>query len=952
LLSFRLKAVLQTWYFQAALINNVKRSNIESKAPSPLRSAGALQIYLFIAIAFLPARAQTLTDLQRGFEHPPDNAKIMMRWWWFGPAVTKPELERELRLMKEGGVGGFEVQAVYPLAPDDPALGLRNLPYLSDEFLDALRFVSAKAHELGLRMDLTLGSGWPYGGPSVPINEAAGTLRVDRVKVPASHRVTTPNLAPGEELLAAFLAETNGQNIVGASVSELTEIRDGVVRLPDNLDTPHEVLFFISSRTGMQVKRPAVGAEGYVLNHLDATATEHYLKNVGDRLMQAFTSEPPYAVFCDSLEVYNQDWTKDFLEEFKRRRGYDLKPHLPALIVDVGPKTLEIRRDWGKTLTELYNERFLMPLHDWARRNHTLLRVQNYGLPSVALSGYANVDLPEGEGAQWKIVRGTRWASSASHIYGRPVTSSETWTWLHSPVFRATPLDMKAEADRHFLMGINQLVGHGWPYTAEGVEYPGWRFYASAVFDEKNPWWIVMPDIASYLQRSSFLVRQGNAVNDVALYLPNDDGWAHFTSGNPNLIDILRDRVGTDVISAILESGYGFDFFDDDILMKNGRTEAGSLVLGAARYRVVVLPGVERIPLETMRKLEQFVRAGGIVIATRRRPDIVPGFKATETENAELRESVKGLFGGLFGKAYFIEDEKQLGTKLASLLPPDLALRPAVPEIGFVHRHTSDAELYFIANTSNLRQKLSATFRVANMQAEWWDLFSGKVSPKVDAASPAGTTVALDLEPYGSRVLVFSNRTLPKAAAVRVAKAPPAIDLSTGWQVAIGANAKPVVMERLQFWTENEATRYFSGTGTYEKEVTLPGDFPQTGVTTRLDFGEGKAVTEQPLRSGMQTWLDAPVREAAVVYVNDRRVGSVWCPPYSLEVGDFLRAGTNRIRIVVANLALNYMAGRRLPDYRLLNLRYGERFQAQDMDKVQPVPSGLLGPIRLIFEGR
>jgi hypothetical protein len=98
----------------------------------------------------------------------------------------------------------------------------------------------------------------------------------------------------------------------------------------------------------------------------------------------------------------------------------------------------------------------------------------------------------------------------------------------------------------------------------------------------------------------------------------------------------------------------------------------------------------------------------------------------------------------------------------------------------------------------------------------------------------------------------------------------------------------------------------------------------------------------------MQAWLDAPVREAAVVYINDQRAGSVWCPPYSLDVTGLLRRGENRIRIVVGNLAINHMAGRRLPDYRLLNLRYGERFQAQDMDKVQAVPAGLLGPIRLI----
>src|SRR5437868_2150604 len=185
---------------------------LKTKAPSPLRSAGALQMVVLILIALAPARAQSLTELQQGFERPPDEAKIMMRWWWFGPAVTKNELEREMRLMKEGGIGGFEVQAVYPLLPDDPSSGIKNLPYLSDAFIDALRFTSTKARELGLRMDLTLGSGWPYGGPSVSIEDAASTLRTERVKVQSnSRRIAIPNIAPGEKLLAVFAARTQGQ---------------------------------------------------------------------------------------------------------------------------------------------------------------------------------------------------------------------------------------------------------------------------------------------------------------------------------------------------------------------------------------------------------------------------------------------------------------------------------------------------------------------------------------------------------------------------------------------------------------------------------------------------------------------------------------------------------------------------------------------------------------------
>src|SRR6185369_17590629 len=334
-------------------------------------------LLLFAALATSKVAAAPIDELQRSFIDPPDNSRIMMRWWWFGPAVTRTELEREMRLMKEGGIGGFEVLPVYPLLPDDPNTQFRNLPYLSDEFLDALRFTSAKARELGLRMDLTLGSGWPFGGPGVSISDAAATLRTERVKVqPNSRRIPLPNIGKGEQFLAAFVAD---------SLRELTDVHDGAVWLDGEPQGPHEIIFFVASRTGMQVKRPAVGAEGYVLNHLDARATERYLKNVGDRLLQAFGSNPPYAVFCDSLEVYNQDWTPDFLEEFKQRRGYDLEPHLPALIADVGPKTFEIRRDWGMTLTELYNERFLQPLHDWSRRNKTLLRVQNYGVPAVNL---------------------------------------------------------------------------------------------------------------------------------------------------------------------------------------------------------------------------------------------------------------------------------------------------------------------------------------------------------------------------------------------------------------------------------------------------------------------------------------------------------------------------------------------------------------------------------------
>ncbi len=905
----------------------------------------------------LPASGMTtgnvsLEALQNGFRTPPSDNRIMMRWWWFGPAVTRTELEREMQAMKEGGIGGFEVQPVYPLVLDDPALGIRTLHYLSDEFIDALRFTAAKARELGLRMDLTLGSGWPYGGPQVPVYQAAGKLRVQRVPVSGSaRRIPLPDMSAGEKLLSAYLARVDGRTLAGESFRELSPSGDGAVYVPLPLEGPHEVVFFIESRTGQMVKRPAVGAEGFVLDHYDRAAVDNYLKQVGDRLMQAFRSAPPYAIFCDSLEVYESDWTPDFLEQFRKRRGYDLKPYLPALIADVGPKTGAIRHDWGMTLTELLEERFITPMRDWAHRNHTLFRLQGYGIPPATLSSNDFADLPEGEGAQWRILRASRWASSANHIYGRPVTSSETWTWLHSPSFRATPLDVKAEADLHFLQGINQLIGHGWPYSPESAGYPGWRFYAAAVFNDKNPWWIVMPDLSAYLQRMSYLLRQGKPANDVALYLPDDDAWASFaTGGHVNMIETLRARVGPDVVDRVLAAGFNLDFFDDRALMKAGRVEKGGLALGTNKYKVVILPNVERIPMESLRRLEEFAADGGVLVATRRIPALAPGLIASAEEQGRIREISQRLFEGPSPAAHFVKDEAgDLARDLQEWMRPDVLISPAHPQIGFVHRSSVDAEIYFLANTGNVPVDAGATFRVQGMNPEWWNPYAGTVLPAhVEARPDGGTTIRLNIEPYGSRVLVFTKRSLPSSPGRQGPEGPSAVDLTSDWQVYFGKDTKPIHMEKLRSWTEYEATRYFSGVAAYEKEIIVPDSFLAEGIRVHLDFGEAQPVAGQRPESRMQAWIDAPVREAAVVYLNGRRVGSVWHPPYSLDLTGSLTRGPNRLRIVVGNLAINHMAGHSLPDYRLLNMRYGVRFEPQDMKNLQPLPSGLLGPLRLI----
>jgi len=880
----------------------------------------------------------------------------MVRWWWFGPAVTKSEIQRELEQMKAAGIGGAEIATLYPLDLDDPQTGFHNLTFLSDEHIAALRFAAAEARKLGLRVDLTLGSGWPFGGPHIPISQAAGQMRVEAVVIPSgAPSIAIPSITASEELVAVFLVPRTGEALAFKDAKQVATpaIENRRLQIAQVLDGTHSALFFVSSRTGMVVKRAALGAEGFVLDHYDQNAIETHLHSVGDRLLEAFGDHPPYAVFSDSLEDYGSDWTPDLLPEFQRRRGYDLTPHLPALIADVGPETSAVRHDWGNTLTELANEHYLKPLHAWALQHHTLLRSQTYGFPPVTLSSNQYEDLPEGEGkatlSMWRQFSDTRWAASAGHLFGRPVISSEIWTWLHSPAFRATPLDMKAEADLHFLQGINQLVGHGWPYSPEIAGQPGWRMYAAGAFNAHNPWWLAMPDLTAYLQRVSFALRQGKPATDVALLLPNDDAWASFTANqssesgpkktafNPGGKDVSIDEnmgelLGNKVISQTLDAGFNLDFMDGDAIDTLG-----------IPYPVLVLPGIERIPPATYRKIEQYALQGGIVIATRRLPSTAPGLLNAEADSQQIQAISQRLFRDKGAMGHFVEEESQLGSALATYLEPDVAFSPEAPEIGFIRRKLSAGDLYFIANTANHPLSVQAKFRQTAKYAELWDPFTGLVSPVEYAGK-----IDIFLQPYESR-LIFLTNSARKQKPARVADLKSKdIDLSSDWNLTFAGSGRTLHMATLHSWSDEEPFKYYSGQVTYQKVADIRAD-ALSGNSLVLDFGEGTPVAkpEPPPTFNLRAYLEGPVREAAEVYVNGQRAGVVWHPPYILDVSSLVKAGKNELRIVVGNTAINSLAGSTLPDYRLLNDRYGERFVPQGMENLQPLPSGLLGGLRL-----
>jgi hypothetical protein len=897
-----------------------------------------------------------ISDLEREFRNPPDDSKIMVRWWWFGPAVTRDEVDREMRAMRDAGIGGVEVSTVYPLTVDDPTHGLTNLRFLSAEHLAVVSNATQTARQLGLRMDMTMGSGWPFGGPHITPDLASQRLRCVHVALAAGERrIPAPPLQDGQQFIAAFISAGDGRPFDMARVARVSPEKDGSFVAPSQPAPARELLFFVSELTGQKVKRPALGAEGLVLDHYSRAALEKHLAAVGAPLAAAGGGNMR-AMFCDSLEVFEADWTPGLLEEFRRRRGYDLTPYLPALETDYGTRTRSVRHDWGETLSELFNQNFLEPFQAWCHQHYLLSRVQAYGQPPAQLSSYRFVDLPEGEqgdnAGHWNQFTPARWASSAGHFYGAPIISAEAFTWIHSLPFRATPLDFKAMADEYFLEGINQLVVHGWPYSPPGQPEPGWHFYAAGAMNAHNPWWFAMPDLAQYLARASFVLRQGRPANDIAVYLPTHDAWASFSPGQVNLWQETWRRLGPDLLPALLEAGYNLDFVDDEILERQGHVEGGKLVVADEAFPIVILPGIERIPPATLAKMGEFARSGGVLLATRRLPSLAPGLLHQQPDSAEVARQVDEIFRRPSSPGHFVADERrQFEEELARLETPDVVFSPPSPHLGFIHRHLDSAEIYFLANTLNQRVESTATFRVQGKSPEYWDMFTGQVSAaRVLGGGGKSTAISLALEPYGSRLLVFTNRKPAEASAP-----PPvhldALDLSRDWQVTFEGTDRQVNMEFLRSWTEIEGLKYFSGRAVYQRQIDIPEAYLRPGRQMVLSLGDSTPIPIQN-DTHYQAWLEAPVREAAEVYLNGRCVGTVWHPPYELDVTPFLHRGENELRIVVGNTAVNQMAGRTAPDRSALTARFGERFEDQGKELMQPPPSGLLGPIRLIPRAR
>jgi hypothetical protein len=852
-----------------------------------------------------------MADLRAGFADPPADSRPLMRWWWFGPDVDRGELTRELDAMRRAGLGGAEVAVVYPLS-DSPD------SYLSDTFLADLRFAADEARRLGLRLDLTVGSGWSYGGPHVTADLASRRLHWDRQEIgQAALDLPAPVAWPGDELVAVYVSA--GSSAGAAGGWEPVPVVDGVVRVPEGRG-PRVLLAAVSRLTGQQVKRAAAAAEGWVLDHYSAAATARHIEAVGERLLSAVPGEMLGSVFCDSLEVYGADWTPGLSEEFRKRRGYEPGPLLWLLHIEnknVDDTTARrFRADYYRTLTELCEENFIAPMRQLAASHGVAFRIQAYGVPPVGVSSYRYADAFEGEGWGWKDIPPTRWASSAAQIYRRSVVSSEIWTWVHSPSFRATPLDLKGEAHEHLLLGINQFVGHGWPYSPSGADGLGWFFYAAGALDDRNPWWRAAAPLNRYLQRLCWLMRQGQPIADIGLYAPSRDVYSGLGSGQRRALDLwhgIREHIGFDLVREVREAGFDFVLFDDDAVD----------VLDADRFSVVVLPFVEDLPEHTHQWLESVERAGGRVWSV----------------------------GGSAPAGKSLSSVAHLAELLRTDLTADVTLTPPQPPVGTVHRRLEGVDIYLVVNTGPEVVRFEFTTREGHHTVEQWDPMTGEVVARV----PERQAIALTLEAYQATVLIGSHGSGPALAAEELGRT---TDRALEWSVRFDDEEKAVPVRLPHRWEDDPVRRHHSGSATYTATIQLeqaPGEgWLDLGTATPTETAlPGEPGLLSRLRGpAYRAEIIPPVAEIAEVTVNGNDAGILWSPPYRIPIGQYLRAGDNRIEIRVSNTNANALA----IDAGVATFtdtaerHYGNRFAMQQIDRAMvDVNSGLLAVPRLVM---
>ena len=823
--------------------------------------------------------------------------KAGVRWWWLGSALSEADMQWSLRQYAQAGIGTVEITPIYGVQGNEA----NELSFLSPPWMRMLQAVEDEARESGILVDMNCGTGWPFGGPTTPIEEAAckAVFLVDTVL--AGH-APVRQLDSREQPFAHLLCERR---------HPLTEGRQLVIRL-------------YMSRTRQMVKRAAPGGEGYVIDHFDRQAVRHYL----ERFDKAFANNAttlPHSFFNDSYEVYGANWTPTLLSEFRRRRGYALEDRLPQLLglQDDGNQTLS---DYRETLSDLLLENFTQQWTAWAHAHNALTRNQAHGSPANLLDIYAAVDIPEIEGFGLSSfgIKGLRtdhgytrkndsdvsmlkYASSAAHVMGRQHVSSETFTWL-TEHFRTSLSQMKPDLDLMFTCGVNRMFFHGTCYSPPSAPWPGWKFYASVDMSPTNSIWRDAPYLMQYIERCQSFLQMGQSDNDFLVYLPVRDMWRQrLAPGERGLLmqfDIhSMARKAPQFIRSIqrIDSlGYDCDYISDRQLQRVRVVDGQLLTEGGTRYRGLIIP-------------------------------------SGTTIDERLRSTLSAITSQAAHLVIYGEDDAQM-SRLAKAEPMRSQLH-----LRAIRRQNDSGHHYFIANLTPANVDAFVPLAVAYAAATLFNPMDGSTRPatidsgRLHIRLRSGESRILLTQGTGQRPALDASHASGPIMVHAPSYVPLCIDLTARpWTLSFLSSApkvdKTFRLPRLQTWEtlDDDSVRATMGTGVYTTTFSMKARDAEGAWN--IELGD--------------------VRESARVYLNGKFLGCAWAAPFSLSCQDALRKGKNTLRIEVTNLPANRIAEldrqnypwRRMKEINVVDINY----KSTKYNRWTPVPSGLNSEVKLV----
>lgn len=906
----------------------------------------------------------TRESIQRELENPPKDTRGYTRWWWFGGAVTEEEISRELDLMREAGIGGVELQILYPLYADDAGENIKNQFYLSPEYFAAIRYACSEAKKRGMSFDMTLGSSWPFGGPFVPPKYSAPNVipyTLD-VKGPTEFSYDFTTRLYGE-CVGCIMGRMENCQMLPESIVDITDkVADKYlfgwewgkelkpVSVPEG---DYKIVVFISNEKRQAVLKPLPGGEGPIIDHDSKEALRHFLKMAGDPIAEKTGPGMIQSFFCDSIEVFGQNWTDGVYEEFQKRRGYALRPYIYALWGEVKGCTEQVRYDFHKTLGELTEENFFCELTKWCHEKGTTSRIQAHGTWGDILKTYGAADIPEGEtfSEYDRLEVNTvhrRLAASAGHVYHKPVISNESFTWLRFPRFVVTLENMKAAVDSIFLDGMNQIVNHGFAYSPKDSGKLGWPFYASTQINYKNTWWPYYKELGRYINRVSDWLRKGEPVARIAIYLPQGDIWAENPLSDIHMCMKLEERLTTAAVDAIQKAGYWFDYVNDDVLER----------FSEYQYQALLVLECARIPVETARAMRDYAGRGGCLICKGSAPDRSCGLMEYEEKTREIREIFRDLREE--GLCILAKDTAQgvIGALREAGIRPDVEMLHHRDVVGYVHRREAGQDIYFVSNISGQWIEEEIVFSGQDGGFAVYDPLTAREKDVKalgkEKEEGKDTHIRVNFEPFQSLLFVFSEGCGQAEAGGALGGMVPFMDLSTGgWTLEVPETGFRKTYDALESWEKNTELRYFSGEGVYRKQIMMTGK-------------EWESVQEMR-ENGRRIWLTLEhLGAAGEIFVNGRSAGILFKRPYRTEIGGLLREGPNELEIRVRNLLINCAID---PDYPeedypepvtehwpystgRLNLNREEwLYNHRERAKVkEPLPSGIWGSVGIEIE--